>query len=271
MSKIILNKKITRDFYRMVIESSGISHRAKPGQFVNVKVNDSIEPLLRRPFSIHRIKGRNIELLYEVVGKATEILSRKKAGESLDMIGPLGNGFNYARRTLPVRQAGTHESGAKRSLPEGDARRILVAGGMGVAPLMFLAEKLKEVKSTVLIGARIKSEILCEREFKKLGCKVKVATDDGSKGSKGKVTGLLRHLLSTIDYRLSTIYACGPHPMLREISRIAKKYKIPAQVSLDEHMACGIGACLGCVVNTKDGYKRVCKEGPVFGVEKIIW
>jgi len=307
-AKILYNKKIKGNYFHLLLRAPKIAkesipgkflmvqesikhfpvyHLRKPlkaiaeGDFLDIKVNDANEPLLRRPLSIHRVKGDNIELLYEVVGRATQILSRRKLGEYLDVIGPLGNGFNYPL-SLPVRQAGA----IRYPLP------VLVAGGMGVAPLAFLAEKLaysvertayrKEkglklsvkrypLNAIVLIGAKTKDEILCEKEFRNLGCDVKIATDDGSRGFKGKITDLLKALLLTMNYQLSTIYACGPRPMLKEISRISKKYNIPAQASLEEHMACGIGVCLGCVVNTKDGFKRVCKEGPVFNADEIIW
>ena len=181
-----------------------------------------------------------------------------------------------------------------------------MAGGMGVAPLLFLAEKLAysvehiadsknksilcakryPLNAIVLIGAKTKGQILCEKEFKELGCEMKVSTDDGSQGFKGKATELLDNILAS-RFRLhasgskkhvacslqhaAQIYACGPRSMLKEISRVSKKYNIPAQVSLEEHMACGIGACLGCVVNTKEGFKRVCKEGPVFNADEICW
>ncbi|MFH1281145.1 MAG: dihydroorotate dehydrogenase electron transfer subunit, partial [Candidatus Omnitrophota bacterium] len=145
------------------------------------------------------------------------------------------------------------------------------SGGIGMAPLVFLAEKLQNTKPLVLIGARTKKQILCAREFKALGCSVKIATDDGSAGFKGKVTDLLKQLLSAISYQLSAIYACGPYPMLKMVAQLAQENKITAQLSLEEHMACGIGACLGCEVLTKAGYKSVCKEGPVFFGEELIW
>jgi len=251
--KILYNKKIQGNYFHLVLQAQKIAQESLPGQFLNIKVNDANEPLLRRPLSIHRVKGVNIEFLYEAVGRATEILSHRKPGEYLDVIGPLGKGFDYQ---LPI---------TNYQLP------ILVAGGMGVAPLLFVAEKLAKSKSRVLIGAKTDDQVLCEKEFKDLGCDVKIATDDGSRSFKGKITELLKALLLTMNYKLSTIYACGPRPMLKEISRISKKYNIPAQVSLEEHMACGIGACLGCVVNTKGGFKRVCKEGPVFNGDEIIW
>lgn len=248
-AKLLSNKRVKDNYLHCILEAPAIAKNARPGEFVNIRITDTLDPLLRRPLSIHAVKGRTIEVLYEVVGRSTQVLSEKKAGESLDIIGPLGNGFSI----LDTRYS------------------ILVAGGMGVAPLVFLAKKIGGRRATVLIGAKTKNHIHCEKEFKELGCEVKVSTDDGSKGFKGRITGLLKNLLSTTDSRLSNIYACGPRPMLKEIALISKEKNIPAQISLEEHMACGIGACLGCVVNTKDGYKRVCKDGPVFEAKEIIW
>ncbi len=251
-AKIVANKKVGSAYFEMILAAGGISRAAYPGQFVQVKVSDSCQPLLRRPLGIHRVSGANIFLLYEVLGPATKILSQRKSGEFLDILGPLGNGFDYRAANTEHRTP------------------ILVAGGMGVAPLLFLAERLN--KSQVLIGARSKEQVLCEKEFKKLGCSVKIATDDGSRGFKGKAADLLNSFLRlAISNKRLAIYACGPRPMLKEISKISKNYRIPAQVSLEEHMSCGIGACLGCVVNTKAGFQRVCKEGPVFCADEIIW
>ncbi len=276
-NRIVSNKRVGVKYFEIILESSKIASYSAPGQFIEVKASSGLDPLLRRPFSIHRIGIRDtgyvqrkktgrqqqgfVGILYQVVGKGTEILSQKKPGEYLDIIGPLGNGFIYRNQKLETRNS------------------ILVAGGMGVAPLLFLAERFTEHKSTriqehkiiVLLGARSKDGILCEREFKKLGCIVKAATDDGTKGFKGRVTDLLENLLLTINYRLSTVFACGPKPMLKALTQISKQYNIPAQISLESHMACGIGACLGCVINTTGGFKRVCKEGPVFNAEEIIW
>jgi dihydroorotate dehydrogenase electron transfer subunit len=252
--KIIYNKRIKGNYWKCIFNAPKIVKGALPGQFVNIKVADSLEPLLRRPFSIERTSGSKIEILYEVLGKGTQVLSRRQSGEFLNVIGPLGNGFDYRPSTVAHR------------------RPILIAGGMGVAPLAFLAEKLTKLETLVLIGAKTNSQILCEKEFKDLGCNVKIATDDGSRGFKGKVTELLKRVLRTADNKQQiTIYACGPRPMLKEISCLSKQYSIPAQVSLEEHMACGIGACFGCAVNTIDGYKRACKDGPVFKAEEITW
>lgn len=243
----------------MRIESPYLTKNSKPGQFVEIKISDGIEPLLRRPLGVHRILKNGIDLLYAVVGKGTETLSKKKAGEEIDLIGPLGNGFDIAASTKAA---------------------ILVAGGIGVAPLLALAEHLgyrsKGVgcrkKILVLIGACKKEHILCENDFKKLGCKVVIATDDGSKGHKGFVTDLLNTIPTAYSLQPTTIYACGPAGMLKTVSKVAREKRIPCQVSLEERMACGVGVCLGCPVKVKSGeYKMVCKDGPVFDAEEIAW
>jgi dihydroorotate dehydrogenase electron transfer subunit len=270
---VLYNHNIRGEYFCLGLEAQRIARLSQPGQFVSIKLGLDNEsgPFLRRPFSIHKIRGQKntclpagrenkeqIEILYEVVGEATRLLAETRAGEYLDVIGPLGKGFDL-----------------QRAKGKGQ-RAILVAGGMGVAPLVFLAEKLKErtesrESRTVLIGAKAKKQVLCEKEFRRLGCEVKIATDDGSRGFKGKVTDLLKYLLCTMHYALSTIYACGPRPMLKAVAELSKEYCIPAQISLEEHMACGFGVCLGCVVKTRDGYQRVCKEGPVFAADKVKW
>ena len=257
-AKLLYNKRVRGSCFCGIIDAPKIAKKAYPGQFVNVKISPDSDPLLRRPFSIHGIKGSSIKILYEVVGLATQVLSQKKAGEYLDLIGPLGNGFSS-------------QPSAFSSQPS-----ILVAGGMGVAPLLFLAQKMRiqhpGSSTKVLIGAKTEGQIFCAKDFRGLGCEVKISTDDGSKGFQGKVTELLEKILHARYCTLESIaiYACGPRPMLKEISRISGKYKIPAQISLEEHMACGFGACLGCVVNTKEGFQRVCKEGPVFAADQIL-
>lgn len=284
IAKIAENKMVAQGFYRMRIESAYLAKNARPGQFVEIKCSDGNEPLLRRPLGVHRIRENGIELLYEVVGKGTQLLSKKKSGDTVDIIGPLGNGFDLSRTTH-------------------DALRttIIVAGGIGVAPLVALAEELVHSpqstvhgkKVHVLIGARTKSHILCEAEFKKMGCRVVIATEDGSKGFKGLATDLLR---TAHDALRTTIYACGPAAMLKTVAKIAGVKRIPCQVSIEERMACGIGVCLGCPVkikpisvpdgaysmrylpsgtgmaaSTKYEYKMVCKDGPVFNAEEIAW
>jgi len=272
--KIISNSRLSGNYWYLEFESGLIAQHAIAGQFVNIKVIDGLEPLLRRPLSIHAVKGKKAGVIYEILGKGTQILSTRKPGEFLDILGPLGNGFNYLAPK------------AQHLTP------ILIAGGMGVAPMVFLAEKLKLSKPLVLIGARSQNQIICLKEFKALGCEVELATDDGSVGFKGRVTDLLRIVLERIPLetrqkRRSAVasgnlfltgqakrvelFSCGPHPMLKAVAQIAGEHKINAQLSLEEHMACGIGACLGCVVATKAGYKTVCKDGPVFSSEELVW
>ncbi|MDD5652630.1 MAG: dihydroorotate dehydrogenase electron transfer subunit [Candidatus Omnitrophica bacterium] len=256
-TRILSKQKLASNFFLLKIASKKIAANSAPGQFVQIRVQDSVVPLLRRPLGVHRIEKNNFEVLFQVVGKATEMLAQKNSGDYLDVIGPLGNGFNLQKR----------------------GEIILVAGGMGVAPLVFLAEKLKKsvdpkskIQKIALIGAKTKTQILCETEFKKSGFEVRVSTDDGSKGAKGYVSDLLKQVLRTTHFALRpNIFACGPRPMLKEIAKLSKEFGIPAQVSLEEHMACGIGACLGCAVETSKGFKRVCKDGPVFQAEEVIW
>jgi len=281
----------------MRVESAYLAKNSKPGQFVEVKCFDGFEPLLRRPLGVHRILNNGIEILYEVVGKGTELLSRKRAGDTIDVIGPLGNGFFVQRTACSVQRTA-----------------IIVAGGIGVAPLVALAESLaysvqriayrKNPKIYVLIGAKTKSHVLCVDEFKKIGCKVIVSTEDGSMGTKGLATDLLEDLLSASAkggsasggkrYPLppkadppqaenAILYACGPVAMLKTVAKIAETKRIPCQVSMEERMACGVGVCLGCPVkvrttstqyaihNTQYEYKMVCKDGPVFNAEDIAW
>ena len=252
-AKIISNYRFSGNYWHLEFESGFIAKQAVAGQFVNIKVSDGLEPLLRRPLSIHAVKEKKVKVIYEILGKGTQILSTRKPGEFLDIIGPLGKGFDY--RGLVKSKA---------------AKNILIAGGIGVAPLVFLAEKLKLSKPLVLIGARSKDQILCRQEFKALGCELKIATIDGSLGFKGRVTDLFKIILEQ-QAKPARIFSCGPLLMLKAVGQIVAEHKINAQLSLEAHMACGIGACLGCVVATKTGYKTVCKDGPVFSSEELVW
>ncbi|MDO8525080.1 MAG: dihydroorotate dehydrogenase electron transfer subunit [Candidatus Omnitrophota bacterium] len=265
-TKILQNTKMGERFYKIRIESAYLSKVSRPGQFIEVRCSDGVDPLLRRPLGVHRILESGIEMLYEVVGKGTEALAQRKAGEALDVIGPLGKGFDI------------------RGMRGEGRRTIIVAGGIGAAPLVALAERLaysveriaysEKRKIYVFIGARTKSHILCEKEFKKAGAEVYVSTDDGSYGYKGFISDLLKEKLNAKRYSLNAIiYACGPTGMLKAVAKIAAAKDIPCQVSLEERMACGVGVCLGCPVKvrTQYEYKMVCKDGPVFNAEDIIW
>lgn len=261
----------------MVLDAPSIAGQARPGQFLHVRCSESYDPLLRRPFSVHRINESSVEILYQVVGKGTEVLSRRKAGGELSILGPLGNGF---------------------SIDEEDSTAILVAGGIGIAPLVALAERLahsqqptvhSKKKVYFLIGARTKELILYEEEFQKLGMEVRVSTEDRSYGQRGMVTELLKDLLGTGNWELGTIYACGPKDMLKEVAKISKSFGARTQASLEENMGCGVGACLGCVVKMKRSeargqkpdertassqafiYKRVCTDGPIFDLDSVVW
>lgn len=246
-------------YFKLTIKSLYIATNAEPGQFVNVRVDNGTEPLLRRPISLHKInrEHQTFELLYEVLGQGTELLSKVTVGAKLDILGPLGSGFKLD--------------------PEKKIA-ILVGGGMGVAPLLSLAQQLKLLGGRAvyaLAGARDKSCLLCETDFAELANEKVIATDDGSSGRKGYVSDLLLDLLNntleTRHYPETAIYACGPKGMLKAVAEIALQRQIDCQVSMEEKMACGIGACLGCAVATRNGYKMVCKDGPVFNAKEIVW
>ncbi|MEW6095869.1 MAG: dihydroorotate dehydrogenase electron transfer subunit [bacterium] len=250
--KILVNDNIAPEYYKMALKSPEIVKTAKPGQFVHIKVSESYDPLLRRPFSIHSIKNSDIvEILYRVVGKGTELLSEKKVGEELDILGPLGNGFKI----------------------NNERKIVIIGGGAGIAPLFFLTQKAIASSNNiiVLIGAKTKRLILCEQEFKDLGVAVQIATEDGSYGHKGLVTDLLNQFSSAS----ISLFACGPSIMLREVAIFSHKHNLPCQVSLESRMACGVGACLGCAIKVKGEVKtiskRVCSEGPVFAAKEIVF
>ena len=241
-------------YFRMGLECDGYAD-AGPGQFVMVRSGDNINPLLRRPFSIHRLireKDRvsGIELLYKIVGTGTQFLSSCGKGHNLDLLGPLGNSFSISP----------------------DFRRIfIVAGGIGVAPMFFLTSVLGETgvnlgECKVFIGGRSKDDLLCMNDFFNIGMEtVHITTDDGSAGIHDRVTGPLESAI--IEGRPDMIYACGPQPMLKNTAAIAEKYEVPCQISIETMMACGIGACLGCAVNNKNAegkYLHACANGPVF-------
>ncbi len=258
-ARVLSNREIAENCFMMELEAPYLAAKFVPGQFVNVKAwENTTDPLLRIPLAIHAARGKKVKLLYKVVGKGTRFLSAVSKETEIDVLGPLGNGFN-----------------PKTTNRRGQSDAVLVAGGHGVAPLYALAEHMarEKKKTTVLIGGGTKKDIMCEKGFKKLGVKVLVATEDGSKGHKGYVTDLLEKYLKkrTGPGTVDTIYACGPRPMLTAVAWMAEEYDREAQVSLDAYVACGIGACLGCAVRTVDGYKLICKDGPVFDAREIAW
>jgi dihydroorotate dehydrogenase electron transfer subunit len=233
------NIALTDLVYKMVIEGD-TSALTAPGQFVNIQLEGKF---LRRPISVCDYDDATITLLYKVVGEGTDQMSQMTVGESLDVLVGLGNGFN------------TEKSG---DTP------VLIGGGVGVPPMYRLCKDLiaegKQVK--VILGFNTKDEIFYENEFKALGAEVYVATADGSYGTKGFVTDVLKNT------QYSYFYTCGPMPMFKAIEAVANT---SGQYSFEERMGCGFGACMGCSCKTKYGNKRICREGPVLEREEIIW
>ncbi|KPK42299.1 MAG: hypothetical protein AMJ78_03000 [Omnitrophica WOR_2 bacterium SM23_29] len=237
----------------MEVNSPSIAKGAKPGQFVTIRCSETTSPLLRRPFSFFKINGSRFQILYEVVGNATRILSNMAPGDKIDILGPLGNGFTISDKHSDF---------------------VLIAGGIGIAPLTALAQKLVRTRRKriyVIIGARNKKKLLCERDFKELGIEPIIATDDGSYGKKALATELLDELFSKGGAIFPTIFTCGPEAMLKRIAHVARKRGLDCYASLETNIACGVGVCLGCAVRTKSSYKLVCKDGPVFNLNEIIW
>ncbi len=255
LARVIDNKEVAREHYKLTFSSNYISSHAEPGQFVNIRCSNSTDPLLRRPFSIHRINkdDKTIEIIYRVIGKGTKLISLLQIGSFIDVLGPLGSGFKIDKSKQIA---------------------VFVGGGCGIAPLHAAAEEAKKHIKAVyaVIGANTRNEVLCEADFKKLGAETIVTTDDGSYGRKGMASDILLELLSSkVQAQNSVVFACGPKPMLKAVTEISAQFKIDCQLSLDEWMACGIGACKGCAVKTKSGYKMVCKDGPVFNSKEIRW
>ena len=243
-SEIILNEEIGHSYWRIRFKTGWKDY--VPGQFVMVEVPGK-GIFLRRPFSIARLNRGVIEVCYKVVGQGTLSMSVLKAGTKAWVLGPLGNGF---------------------TLPKSRQEILLVAGGYGIAPLVGLAEKLKGNNVHLLYGTKTSKDLLYINELKKLGVKLHITTEDGSKGEKGLVTNSFKAFL-THQRTNAQIFACGPHGMLSAIQKLLT-HQIHCQLSLESYMACGIGACIGCVVKDNRGnYIRVCKEGPVFDASGV--
>lgn len=240
------NKKVNEKYFKLVFTSPELARNVEPGQFIQVQIEPTQDPLLRRPFSYYRVIGDRIEVLYEILGRGTGLLSRKSPGDQLQILGPLGKCF---RQDI------------------GSKKRVLVAGGIGVPPLIFFAEKF--AADFILIGAKSKQEILPEAELADVDAEIQYATNDGSYGVKGFVTVLLEQLIKQHAPADLYIQTCGPKPMMRAVLEFALKHGVEGQASLDETMACGVGACLGCMVSTHDGLVPSCVEGPVFNFSCI--
>jgi dihydroorotate dehydrogenase electron transfer subunit len=266
-SQVLSNIEVSPGYFRMRMTAPPAVLDAVPGQFVMVRVSRAIDPLLRRPFGIYDMgcfmtpytdSGRQtfLEILYKVVGRGTGMLADLHEGDHLDILAPLGKGFDQG--------------------PEGE-EKILVGGGIGLAPLYILARELVSMHRVRLFaGGRSKEDILCITEFERLGVETYVATDDGTLGDRGLVTQvMLKHLAASNEPK--RLFACGPMPMLRAVAGIAEEMQVHCQVSLEAFMACGMGACLGCVLKGKNhttetpDYRCVCKDGPVFDATELLW
>ena len=253
-ARILEQKQLAHSIFLLKVKASAIMNSANPGQFcmLEVKDNNSSDPLLRRPLSIYKTRPEGqISFLYKEVGKGTRLLSKRRPGETIRVLGPLGQGF----RLINERPC------------------MLVGGGLGIAPLLLLAERINQAgKLIILIGAENASGIPTIEDFSRLTQYFHVVTEDGGLGQMGMVTDLLAQTLQEIT-DIAQIYTCGPWPMMKAVYHMAYKRNIPCQVSLEATMACGIGLCLGCAVpkSDKQGFLHVCKEGPVFDADQVNW
>lgn len=240
------NRVLNSDTFLLVLYSAELPE-IKAGQFVNVKVENSPSTFLRRPISIHNVEPEKglLYLMIKIAGKGTARLSTLRSGEKLNIVLPLGNWFSQPK----------------------EGRCLLVGGGVGIAPLLHLAKELKAkgIKPIILIGTRSKTDIVLKEEFEKYAS-VYYSTEDGSYGEKGYPT---QH--SILKEHFDHIYCCGPLPMMKAVARYAYSNHIDCEVSLENMMACGIGACLCCVNDTKEGHKCVCTDGPVFNINDLKW
>jgi len=244
-------RQVAENVFVLSFTSATLSSGTRPGQFLNIKVAGGTDPLLRRPFSVYRTEGDQVELIFNVVGKGTSAMHAMRPGDRLDILGPLGRPFSV------------DEGGFETAL--------LVGGGLGVAPLPITTAELRKrgKKVVTFLGARSASQVVDAHL-----ADVHIATDDGSRGFRGTVVDLLADFLTSHPVVAPKIFACGPTPMLKALALFALSRKLPCEVSLEGPMACGIGICQGCPVELagQDGkYALMCKEGPAFPVEKIKW
>ena len=256
---LLCNDVLQGPYRRIVFDAPEIAKAAMPGQFVHVRILPLRDKILRRPFSICDTdpeKG-TLTVVYKVVGEGTDVLSAMKPGDTCEVLGPQGRGY-----TMPGENDNIYP--------------ILVAGGYGCASTFFMAKLLKQ-KGAFLTGARSADDLLLLQEYKDVGFDVKIATNDGSAGHQGFVTDLLPHTLrDDVGNRKPVIYACGPEPMLKALGKLALTLGVECELSLDQLMGCGVGACFACVIKVNDEtnpdgwrYSRSCKEGPVYNAKEV--
>ncbi len=257
VARVIEKEELAERCYYLLLLEPRLARQSMPGQFIHIRVGESYMPLLRRPFSVAGASPESgtVQVFFRVVGGGTRLLSALRRDDSIDCLGPLGNGFKSGRVTGPS---------------------VLVAGGIGVAPLLFLARCLvREQKKVILFyGAQSSGELLPVKRFLPSGVEINLAAEDGSTGYAGTVTAAFSEAVER-GLRVGEMFACGPRPMLKEIVGLNRqKWSFPLQVSLEENMACGVGACRGCAVAVKgsgeSAYQRVCREGPVFDAAEVV-
>ncbi|MBE0644981.1 MAG: dihydroorotate dehydrogenase electron transfer subunit [Bacteroidetes bacterium] len=247
--RVTANELIAEETWALRFQSPELAAQLRPGQFLNILTSDQIDPLLRRPYSISNVIGDECEIMYSLVGKGTHALARKRPGDTLGVLGPLGNTFGYEK-------------------PFGTA--IIVAGGIGVAPFPFLTRELqqREIPLITFLGARNAARVVARGL-----ANLHVATDDGSEGYHGTVIAALDAYLAMHSIAAPMIFACGPNPMLKAAQQFARERGIACELSLESEMACGIGICQGCPVERHQGerkYALVCTEGPCFDSNDIL-
>jgi dihydroorotate dehydrogenase electron transfer subunit len=244
------------DYSLFRFEAPEMAAAARPGQFVMIRINETPFPLLRRPFSLHAREDGALEIFFRVAGEGTRLLAQKSESETLDVLGPLGRGFDL-------------------DAAAGGKTAYLVGGGRGIAPLYFLGLDLASRGATVrvLYGGRTAGDLPVRDKFEDSGLEIACSTDDGSYGYHGLVTSLLEDEIA--GRRPDVLFVCGPDPMMRAASGIAARFRVPAQVSLESIMGCGFGACWGCVKRIRrggePGWRKICEDGPVFPAEEIVW
>lgn len=256
MAELIKKEQLKPDIFKFSVKAPSIVKEAKPGNFIEIRVTDQLDPFLRRPISIYNLDRENgiLEFIFQVKGKGTELLAKREEGKTIDIVGPIGYGtFKYD-----------------------DYENIaIIGGGIGVFPLYELAKcaKADDKNVTTYLGFRNKDFVVLEEEFRKVSNELVLTTDDGSYAEKGFAINYLEKDIEA--GKVDAIYACGPLPMLKAVQKLAIEKEIPCQISLEEKMACGLGVCLGCAVKTakspKDApeYWHVCKAGPVFNAKDV--
>lgn len=259
---VVAREKISPDYFELAFAFPELARLAQPGHFVTLTPIQNGPPLLRRPFSIQRVSpDGEVRLLVKIVGAGTRALAELRPGQTVDVLGPLGAGvFQVSPQTT---------------------RPIFVAGGVGIAPFLFLADRLRDrpdLRPALIFGGRGAADLVTRERFEALGLDCRYTTEDGSLGRRGLVTDELRARLADSPAEATEVFACGPLPMLRAVALLCREVAVPCQVSLESQMACGLGSCRGCVVPTISDptghgipYQRVCYEGPVFAANQIVW